>query len=99
MFLALVPYLMGALSVAMASLVWRAVLALGVGFVTYKGIDIALGAVKAKAMTGLLAIPGELASFLGFLWVDKAISVVFSAYVAALTIKAIGGAVKKAVLK
>lgn len=93
------PALIGALVGAVGSMVGRALIALGVGFVTYKGIDVALDAVKAKLMNGLLAIPADVAGLLGFLWVDKAISVILSAVAAALALKAIGGSVKKMVLK
>lgn len=93
------PALIGALAGAMGSLIGRAVIALGIGFVTYKGLDLALGALQQQAMAGLSGIGGDMAGLLGFLWVDKAISVVFSAVTVSVALKAIGGSVKKAVLK
>ena len=90
---------MGALAVAMGSLIGRALLALGVGFVTYQGITVAIDTVKNRVMTDLSAMPSDMAGLLGYLWFDKALTLIFSAFAAALAMKAISGSVKKVVLK
>ena len=99
MFAAFVPYLWGALATAMASLVWRAVFALGFGFISYKGIDTAIGALKNQVITSMQGIGGDAASLAGYLWIDKALSVVFSAVVVALSMRALTGTVKRLVAK
>jgi hypothetical protein len=43
MFAAFLPALIGALAGAMATFAGRALIALGIGFVTYKGIDVGIG--------------------------------------------------------
>lgn len=91
--------LIGALAAAMGSMVGRAIIALGIGFVTYKGIDLAIDSLKEHVINGVKGLPADILSFLGFLWVDKALTIVFSAVVVALSIRAIGGSVKKVVLK
>jgi Protein of unknown function (DUF2523) len=90
-----VPALMGALAGAMASLAGRALLALGVGFVTYKGIDLAIGAIKTSVMAGVNSLPADALGLVGFLWIDKGLTVIFSAVAASLALKGINGSIKK----
>lgn len=100
MFLAFfIPALMGALATAMASLVGRAVLALGIGFVTYKGIDAAITVMQQQVMSSVSGIGGDAVALLGYLWFDKAISVLFSAVAVSLSMRAIGGSIKKMIFK
>ncbi len=100
MFLAaFIPALMGALAMAMASLVGRVILALGVGFTTYTGITVAIGIFKTQAISAVNLLAADTLGLLGYLWIDKAMTLIFSAMVAALAMKAIGGSVKKMVLK
>lgn len=100
MFLAVfLPALMGALATVMASLIGRAILALGIGFVTYTGITVAINGMKEAVISGVSGIPGDAASLIGFLWLDKGISVIFSAVAASLALRAIGGSVKKMIFK
>lgn len=91
--------LLGALATAMGSLAGRAMIALGIGFVTYKGIDLAIDSLKAQVVTSIRGVPGDALSLIGYLWLDKALTVVFSGIVVVLSMKAIGGSVKKVVLK
>lgn len=100
MFLAFfIPALMGALATAMASLIGRAIIALGIGFVTYTGITVAITAMQASVISGLSGIGGDAVSLLAYLWVDKGITVIFSAVTVSLAMRAIGGSVKKMVFK
>lgn len=100
MFLAFfIPALMGALATVMASLIGRAVLALGIGFVTYKGLNLALEGMQQAAISSVSGIGGDAVSLLGYLWVDKAISVMFSAVTVSLSMRLIAGSVKKMIFK
>lgn len=99
MFALFIPALMGALAAAMATFIGRAILALGVGFVSYKGIDTGIGFLKDAAISGVRGIPGDALQLVGYLWMDKALSVVFSAVAVSLTMRALGGTLKKMVLK
>lgn len=99
MFAAFIPALIGALAVAMASLVGRIIIALGISFVTFTGITIAITSLKTQAIASVNSLPSEVLSFLGFLWIDKAMTIIFSAIVASLAMKSIGGSVKKMVFK
>lgn len=91
--------LLGALASAMGSLVGRVLLALGIGFVTYKGIDLGITAMKTTVVNGVNALPADALGLIGYLWLDKALTVVFSGFVTALSMKAASGSVKRMVTK
>lgn len=94
-----IPALMGALATAMASLIWRAILAIGIGFVTYTGITLGLNALKATVMAGISGAGSDVVGLLGFLWVDKGITIIFSAVAVSISMRALGGSVKKMIFK
>jgi len=91
--------LIGALATAMGSLVGRVLIALGVGFVTYKGIDLGIGALKTSVIDSVKGLPADALGLVGFLWIDKALTVIFSAVVVALSMRTVGGSLKKMVNK
>jgi hypothetical protein len=99
MYAAFLPALIGALGAAMGTLAGRVLIALGIGFVTYKGIDVGIAALKQSVITGLQGQSADIVGLLGYLWVDKALTVIFSAFTVALSMKAIGGSIKKMVNK
>jgi len=99
MFALFLPALIGALAAAMAGFVGRAIIALGIGFVTYKGIDLSILAIKTIAIDSIKGLPADILGFLGFMWVDKALTVIFSAVVTAMALRALGGSLKKMVVK
>jgi len=99
MFVAFVPYLLGALATVTASLIWRAVFALGIGFVSYTGITVAINSVRDNLISSVKGLPAEALGLLGYLWVDKALTIVFSSVAAALAMNALSGVVKKMVVK
>lgn len=81
---------LGGLATVAGSIVGRVLLALGMGFVTYTGFDAAVTYLLNQIKGDLSAMPGDVLSLLGFLWVDRAIALVFSAYSAALFVKLAG---------
>jgi hypothetical protein len=96
----LIAALIGAFASAVASLVGRVLIALSLSFVTYKGLSVATDFLYAQMQSYFLSIPPAILSLLGYLWVDKAINLMFSAYTAALAIKMAGGTtIKKLVTK
>lgn len=99
MFAMFIPALIGALAVAMGSFLGRALLALGVGFTTYKGIDLAITAMKQQAIAGVSSLGGDALGLVGYLWLDKALTLIMSAVVAALAMKMVAGSIKKVVMK
>lgn len=88
----LVMSLLGGLLTLCGSLVGRVLLALGMGYVTFKGFDLTVAWLLAQIKTNFTGMPADVVSFLGWLWVDKAIGMVFSAYSVAMIAKLAGSA-------
>lgn len=100
MFLAVfLPALMGALATAMASLVWRAVIALGIGFISYTGISVAIAYMQQAVFDSVNGISGDALGLIGYLWLDKAITVIFSAITISLAMRLLGGGLKRVIVK
>ena len=100
MFLAyFIPALLGGLATIAASLVGRVLLALSIGFVTYTGAQIGISAILVSVKSAFSGAPSDVVSLLAFLWVDKAIGMMFSAFTAAMTIKGVGSITKMQVRK
>ena len=73
-----------------ASLVGRVLLALGIGYVTYSGFDVGVTWLLTQIKSNISSMGSDTVSFLAWLWVDKAIGLIFSAYSAALVVKMAG---------
>jgi len=91
--------LVGALAAAMGSFVGRAILALGVGTITYTGISVAINSIKTNVMSSVSSLPADALGLVGYLWMDKALTIVFSAVVTSLTMRLVGGSLKKMIIK
>lgn len=95
----IISLLVSAFGSAVGAWAGRVLLRLGIGFVTYKGIDVTLGYLKNQLVTVLSGMPADMVGLMGFLWVDKALSVIFSGFVVALSTKLVGGSVKRMIFK
>lgn len=96
----IVSQLVGALLTICASAVGRVLLALSMGFVVFNGVNVLMDGVMSQAKNSFSGLPTDVLSFLAFLWVDKAINLLFSAYTAASLLKFAGGTtIKKLVMK
>jgi hypothetical protein len=82
---------LGGLLTIAGSLVGRVLLALGMGFVTFKGFDLTVSWLLDQIKSYMGQMPSDVLSFLGWCWVDKAIGMVFSSYTAAIAVKVAGG--------
>lgn len=92
--------LIGGLVQAASSLVGRVLLALGIGYVSYTGLDTALGWLKTEALARLSATPADFLGIVSVLQVGTAFNILFSAFLARLVISGLtSGAVKRMVLK
>jgi hypothetical protein len=87
----LIRALWGAFLMIAPSLVGRILLALGIGFVTYEGFNVGIDWLHSQIISNFASMDTDILSFLGWLWVDKAIGVLFSAYSAAIAVKLAGG--------
>jgi len=82
--------LLGGLLTITGSVVGRVLIALGMGYVTYTGFDLSVTWLLDQIKSNIGSMPAEIVSFFAFMWVDKAIGLVFSAYAAALVVKLAG---------
>jgi len=91
--------LMGALASSMGSLVGRAIIALGIGTITYTGVSVGIDSMRSKIVSSVQGLPADALGLVGYLWMDKMLTIVFSAVVISLSMRLIGGSVKKMVMK
>ena len=98
MFPLLLPALAGLFAVLVTALVGRVILALGISFITYMGIEAGIDYLETLVVQKIMGLPADLMNLVGFLWIDKALTVIMSAYAAVAVIK-FAGNVKKMVFK
>lgn len=91
--------LWGALIPMMGTMAGRLLIALGVGYVTYKGMDVTATFLLDSIKSSLSAMPVEVLNFLGFCWIDKAIGMIFSSWTASIALKGIAGGITKLKIK
>ena len=96
------PFLMsllgGLLSIA-GSMVGRVLLALGIGFVTYKGVDVSTAFLVDQIKSNMAGLPIEILNFLAFCWVDKALGMIFSTWTACIAVSGLAGGLTKFKIK
>jgi len=92
--------LLGGLVSAAGSLVGRVLIALGVGFVTYQGLDVSLNFIKTQTLATISSLPAEIFQIVSTLQLGTSINIMASAYAAKMVIAGLtSGAVKKMVWK
>ena len=75
--------------------VGQVLLSLGIGIVTYTGMDMTLDRLKSDAVTALLGLPPQVVALLSYMKVGVAISIVTSALAIRMGVTAANGAVKR----
>jgi len=91
----LVAALLGGLGTVMASFVGRVLLALGMSFVTYKGVTVGTDFLVNSMKSAFGSLGGDAGAFIQWLWIDKALSMMVSTFTAAVAVKGISGSVTK----
>jgi hypothetical protein len=92
--------LIGGLVSAVGSITGRVLVALGIGFVAFTGIDTGLGELKALVVNSGNALPAQIIGMLGVLKVGTCINILFSALTARLVIQGLtSGTLKRMVVK
>jgi len=71
-------------------LVGRILLALGISYVTFKGFDVSTDWLFSQIKSNIGAMPSEVIAFLGWLWIDRAIGMVFSVFTACMVVRMAG---------
>lgn len=89
----------GVLANALSSLVGRALLALGFSYFTYTGLNVGVDWIQNQMQGFLGAMPADILNFVGFLYIDKALSMVFSAFAAALVVRGASASITRMQIK
>lgn len=79
--------LLGGLVQAASSIVGRVLIALGIGYVSYTGINALLTWIKSQVVAYLVGAPGTVVAIMGLLKIDVAVSIIFSALAARLVLQ------------
>ncbi|MBC3871914.1 DUF2523 family protein [Undibacterium oligocarboniphilum] len=95
----LVAAILGGLAQVMASMVGRVLVALSMSYVTYRGVHVATDSIVLMMKTSFGSIGGDIGGILQYLWLDKAMSMIVSAFAASLAVKMGQGALTKLVVK
>lgn len=97
---AIIAALLGGLINIVGTLAGRVLVALGIGVVTYSGINTAIDFLKSQAISGLSALPADLVGIIAYMKVGVCINILSSAYLARLALNGMtSGSFKKWVLK
>lgn len=92
--------LIGGLAQAATSLVGRVLIALGIGYITYTGLDVALDFIKTRIFQELLSVDPTIIGIMAVLNVDRAINVILSAITARLLLNGLtSGSITRMVTK
>lgn len=83
-----------------ATVAGRVLIALGIGVVSYTGLDFTLSFLKTQAVSSLTGLPAEVVGLISFMKVGVCISIITSAIAVRATLQGLtGGTVKRWVLK
>lgn len=92
--------LLGGLVSAMGSMVGRVMVALGLGFVTFQGVDALLSGAKALVISNLGTLPPQAYQVASTLKVGVVVSIITSAYLVRLAFAGLSsGVIKKIISK
>jgi len=82
----LVAMLIGGLISAVSHIVGRVLLALGLGYASYRGVNVLLTWVKDQVFTSLGTMGADVVQLLGVLQIGTCVNILASAYVVRLTL-------------
>jgi hypothetical protein len=95
----LLSALLGGLRYVAGSFALQVMVGLGIGVVTYTGMDISMNWLKEQALVNLSGLPSELLGLLGYMKVGNAINVVVSAMAARMSMTMVRNAAGALALK
>ena len=96
---AIVAWILGALGPVLMSVAGRVLLALGIGVVTFAGVDVAITSIKTNALSNLTGLPSTILAVFFQTKIDQAINIVFSAILGNYAMRGIGSSITKFVHK
>lgn len=95
----LVGGLLAGLAGSIGTLVLRVLVSLGIGYVTYQGIDTSIGWARSYIFSAMGSAPGPVMQVMGVMKVGSMVSIVLSGLVVRASLAGLIGGVKKMVLK
>jgi hypothetical protein len=92
----LIAALWGALVPMLGTMVGRVLVSLGIGYVSYTGIDATMGWAKAQFLSGMSGLPSQAIGLASTMKVGVCVSMLLSALVARLVLQGLtGGTITK----
>ena len=92
--------LIGGLISVTGTIVGRVLVALGVGVVTYTGVQVGIDSLLSNLDSAISGVPADILGLLGFMRVGEAINIIISAMSARMLLNGLtGDTIKKWVLK
>jgi hypothetical protein len=96
----IIAWIVGGLLTVTSSFVGRALVALGLGFVSFEGVDTAMDALKSNIMAAASGLPATTIGIMGTLKMGTSVSIILSAIIVRMTLDGLqSGAIKKLVTK
>jgi hypothetical protein len=96
----IIGMLWGAFSLVLKSLVGRVLLALGISYLTYQGIDLLISSIQSQAFSLIQGLPSEFIGLIGLTKIGEALSVLVSAVTAKYTMQGLtNGSITKMAIK
>lgn len=96
---AIIAWLLRGLYWLMGSYAGQVLVSLGIGVVTYTGIDVSINWLKSQALGAMSGLGADVLALLGYMQVGKCINIVFSAILARLAAQGLKDGVMKAFRK
>lgn len=81
------------------ALISKILLAIGIGFVTYQGIDVMFSSIEAAIITILGGVSADIIKIFGLARVDEMLSIVLSAHAIRIALVTVGGGIKRMQIK
>lgn len=91
----LISAIIGALVTAMGTLVGQVLISLGIGYFTYKGVDVAITFARDAALARISALPANAVAIASAMKVGVCLSILTSALVMRMTLKGMKSGVVK----
>jgi D-alanyl-lipoteichoic acid acyltransferase DltB (MBOAT superfamily) len=95
----LVSLIWGALALSIRSLVGRVIVALGISYVTFQGVDTLISSLRSAAFGVLSGIDPAILGLVGLARIGESISVVVSAVAAKYALQGLTGTITKMAVK
>lgn len=90
--IAFAPLLWGAFLTIISGVVFRVLVALGIGFVTYNGVDTLQDSIKSEIISAFEGLPPQVYQLAGYMGFGTCINIILSAIAIRFVMKGLGTA-------